>query len=424
MASGLIHAQVRFGLGRTPHDAREGDAAAWLEAQLEAADPGPQGASVADALAAFEQDRAERPPPAQRRTRRIFVAETRALQDWAIATDTPFRERLVWFWANHFTVSYRRFGVAPLAGSYVRDAIRPHVTGRFSDMLLAVMRHPAMLLYLDNAGSTGPDSPVGRRGKRGINENLARECLELHTVTPASGYAQADVVQLAHVLTGWSLERRDNPGFRFRPNLHQPGEKTVLGRTFPEGETGGEAALRFLGDHPATHRHLATKLVRHFVADDPPPDAVRAVEAALRDGGGDLGAAARALMRLPCPPLAKLRSPQELVIATLRGAQLPPDRRPDVNVIMAGLGQPMFGAPFPIGWPDTASEWMGPEAVMRRIDWSYAFAARPELPEPRELAATLLGPLLSEATTAAMRGAGSRQDAITLALASPEFQRR
>ena len=425
MPFSLVHAQIRFGLGRTPQDAWDGDAQAWLAGQLGAADPGPAGSSVADAFAAFEQDRADPPAPGQpRRARQIFLAETRALEDWAVATAAPFRERLVWFWANHFTVSQRRFGVAPLAGAYVREAIRPHVTGRFSDMLLAVMRHPAMLIYLDNAGSTGPDSPVGRRGKRGINENLARECLEMHTVSPCSGYTQGDVTQMAHVLTGWSIERREDPGFRFRPNLHQPGEKTLLGRTIPEGEPGGEAALRFLADHPATHRHLATKLVRHFVADTPPPDAVRQVEGALRDSGGDLGAAARTLVRLPVEPLAKFRTPQELVIAALRGAQLPPERRPDVNGIAAGLGQPMFGAPFPIGWPDQAADWAGPEAVMRRIDWAYAFAGRQELPDAPDLAATLLGPLLSPATASEIQRAASRRDALTLVLASPGFQRR
>ena len=163
-------------------------------------------------------------------------------------------------------------------------------------MLLAVMRHPAMLLYLDNVGSVGPDSPAGQRGKRGLNENLARECLELHTVSPAAGYTQADVTNFARVLTGWSIDLpADPPGFRFRPFAHEPGEQIVMGRRFPPGEEGGVAALHFLADHPATHRFLATKLVRHFVADDPPEDAVRRIEGVLRDSDGDLGAAAAAL---------------------------------------------------------------------------------------------------------------------------------
>ncbi len=427
MPTELAHAYARFGLGRSPDGPIPSDPKAWLAGQLATEDRGPDGASVADAFAALAEDREDRPAPGQpRRARQMFLAETRALEDWAVATPNPFRERLVWFWANHFTVSLRRGEVAPMAGAYVRDAIRPHATGRFADMLLAVMRHPAMLLYLDNAGSAGPNSRAGLRTSRGLNENLARECLELHTVSPAAGYTQADVTALARLLTGWSIERRDGPGFRFRPALHEPGDKVLLGRTFPEGEEGGRAALLFLADHPATHRHLATKLVRHFVADAPPPDAVRRVEGVLRDTNGDLRAASLEITRLPgaWAPLAKLRTPQDLVLATLRGAALPAERRPDVTAIMAGLGQPMFNAPFPIGWPDTAAEWAGPEAMMRRIDWAYGFAGRPELPEPDALAATLVGPLLSPATASAMRGAGSRRDAITILLACPEFQRR
>ena len=427
MTANLAHAYARFGLGRAPDQPVANDARAWLSGQLDGIDPGPEGASVADAFAAFEQDRTDPPPVGQpRRARQMFQSETKALEDWAITTPTPFRERLTWFWANHFTVSIRRGQVAPLVGAYVRDAIRPHVTGRFGDMLLAVMRHPAMLIYLDNAGSTGPNSKGGLRLKRGLNENLARECLELHTLSPEAGYTQADVIALANLLTGWSIERRDQPGFRFRPNIHEPGQKTLLGRTFPEGEAGGRAALLFLADHAATHRHLAIKLVRHFVADTPPPEAVGRVEAALRDSGGDLRAAALEIVRLPeaWTPLAKLRTPQELVLATLRGAALPPDRRPPINGIVNGLGQGMFNAPFPIGWPDTAADWAGPEAMMRRIDWAYGFAGRPELPEPAAFAEILLGDLLSPQTAAAMRTAGSRRDAITLLLASPEFQRR
>ena len=427
MDARAAHAAIRFGLGPALGD-DVADPAAWLASQLAAPDAGPPGAGVAEAFAALAQDRTDPLPAGQpNRARLIFRAEVAALSDQAVATATPFRERLVWFWANHFTVSLRRGEVAPLAGAYVREAIRPHVAGQFGDMLLAVVRHPAMLLYLDNAGSVGPSSAAGQRQRRGLNENLARECLELHTVSPASGYTQADVTALARVLTGWGVEREPaSAGYRFRANAHEPGEHAVLGHAVPPGEEGGVAALRFLATHPATHRHLATKLVRHFVADAPPPDAVRTVEAALRDTGGNLGAAALAVTALPgaWAPLTKLRTPQELVVAAVRAAGLPAGKRPDVPGVLAGLGQGLFNAPFPTGWPDTAADWSGPEALLRRVDWAYGFAGRAGLPEPMEMAEAALGPLLRPDTAAALRGAGSRRDALTLLLASPEFQRR
>lgn len=439
MDNAAATAAIRFGLGLTPTQPAGADPARWLQQQLANPAPAPAGSSVTEAFTAILTDREQRrdrasspgQPQSLSHARTIFRDETKALLDHAVLTPTPFHERLVWFWANHFTVSIRRGEVAPFVGTYVREAIRPHVTGRFTDMLLAVMRHPAMLLYLDNAQSAGPRSLVGGRQNRGLNENLARECLELHTLSPAAGYTQADVTEFARVLTGWSLERRENPlGFRFRPGVHEPGSKTILGQTFPEGEQGGIDALRWLGNHPATYRHLATRLVRHFVADMPPADAVRRIEAVLRDTHGDLGQAALALTRLPAAwqPLTKLRSPQDTVIAALRAAALPaggaPERAPNIAGLIAGLGQPVFNAPFPIGWPDLASDWAGPESMMRRVDWAYGFANRPELPDPMQLADSALGPLLSNDTATEMRRAGSRRDAITLLLASPEFQRR
>jgi uncharacterized protein (DUF1800 family) len=429
-------ALARFGLGRRGAEPLPADPAAWLAAQLgPAAPPEPVpvgGADSAGAFAALEERRRNPPPEGQPGPPRlVFDAEVATLADRALATDQPFRERLVRFWANHFTVSTRDGQVAPFAGDYVRTAIRPYVTARFGDMLLAVMRHPAMLLYLNQAGSVGPGSPAGLRSGRGLNENLARECLELHTVSPDAGYTQADVTSFARLLTGWSVQREaPGAGFRFRPFAHEPGEQVVLGRTFPNGEAGAAAALGFLAAHPATHRHLATKLVRHFVADDPLPGDVRAVEAALRDTGGDLGAAALAVTRLPSAwtPSAKLRAPQDFAIAALRAADLAPadapEKRPPLPGIAAGLGQPWFGAPAPNGWGDSAADWSGPEAVLRRVDWAYGFGGRPELPEPDALAAASLGPLARPATLTAMRRAGSRRDAVALLLTSPEFQRR
>lgn len=425
-------ALARFGLGRRGTEPLPADPQRWLAAQVGPAlppeAPPPGGADPAGAFAALEERRRDPPQPGQPGPPRlVFDAEVAALADRALTTDQPFRERLVRFWANHLTVSIRGGPVAPFAGDFVRTAIRPFVTGRFTDLLLAAMRHPAMLLYLNQAGSIGPGSPAGLRSGKGLNENLARECLELHTLSPAAGYTQADVTDFAKILTGWSVQREPpGAGFRFRPAAHEPGEHALLGRTFSPGEDGGVEALRFLAEHPATHRHLATKLVQHFVADDPAPGDVRAIEAALRDTGGGLGAAALAVIRLPGAwvPLTKLRDPQDFAIAALRAADLAPDHRPPLPGIAAGLGQPWFAAPAPNGWGDRASDWSGPEAVLRRVDWAYGFGGRADLPEPEAVAEAALGPLLRPATLTAMRRAGSRRDAMALFLTSPEFQRR
>jgi uncharacterized protein (DUF1800 family) len=212
----------------------------------------------------------------------------------------------------------------------------------------------------------------------------------------------------------------------FRPRIHEPGEIAMMGRTFPEGEAGGIEALRFLANHPATHRFLATKMVRHFVADTPPPGAVRRIEGILRDTRGDLGAAAAGLVRLDdaWTPGTKLRTPLDLVVASFRVLEVPPDPSPPFLGILSGLGQPLWTAPAPNGWPDTAADWTGPESMMRRIDWAFAVSGRIGDRDPMLLADASLGPLIRPATRDAMGHAGSRREAMTLLLTSPEFQRR
>jgi uncharacterized protein (DUF1800 family) len=427
-------ALVRFGLGRRGDEPLPTDPAIWLREQLhQPALPreGPRP-STANGLATLREDRVNKPPPAHARSGALYRAEGRAALDNALTTPTPFRERLVWFWSNHFTVSIRG-GVAAVAGAFVEEAIRPHITGRFEAMLLAVTHHPAMLIYLNNAGSVGPDSVAGQRTHRGLNENLARECLELHTVSPAAGYTQADVTSFAKVLTGWSIDlRAEPPGFRFRPFAHEPGPQRVMGRVFPDGEEGGMEVLNFLANHPSTHHFLATKLVRYFVADDPPADAVRRIEGVLRDTGGNLGAASAALISLDAAwqPATKLRTPLDYVIACLRALDLPADQRDALPFpgLLANLGQPFWNAPQPNGWSDRASDWATPEGMMRRIDWAYGMsghaAATPGRRDAAELAEATLGPLLSDDTLQAVHRAGSRRDAMTLLLTAPEFQRR
>jgi uncharacterized protein (DUF1800 family) len=426
------HAAIRFGFGPRPGELRlaGSDARGWLAAQL--ADPPPVPAAVRDAAPdaataleiTFDQQRRQPDPNPVREAYRTSMA---ALAAHWVATDRPFLERWALFWTNHLAVSIRGGNTGALLADYHLAAIRPHVTGRFEALLLSAIRHPAMLRYLDNAVSVGPNSQAGLRGRRGMNENLAREILELHTLSPAGGYAQGDVTMLARIITGWSS---GNPGpspFVFRANAHEPGEKTLLGQVFAEGEAGGVAALRMLATHPATYRFLAGKIARHFIADTPPDAAVTALARTLAETGGDLAAAAQTLLGLEAAwarPLAKLRTPQDIVLATMRAldAPLPPER---IAGACGALGQALFSAPAPNGWPDTAEAWTGPEAIMRRIEWAGGVAARmPDPPDPRTVLADTLGPLADAATRRAVEGAESRREGLMVLLASPAFQRR
>ena len=452
-------AASRFGFGRRAGEALPARPRDWLLDQLAGPDTAPdQGlpdtasilVKVSARLAEMKQNRAGAAMPmmpaagaampagpamamgdaaasGQHELAMLSRAEATGLLSQGLVTDAPFRERLVWFWANHFTVADRSLITKACAGAYVREAIRPHVTGRFADMLLAVIRHPAMISYLDQEGSTGPDSPAGLRRHKGLNENLARECLELHTVTPAAGYTQADVTNFARVLTGWSIGRDEVPGgFRFRPGLHEPGEIEVMGRVWPAGEDGGVALLGWLATHPATYRHLAQKLVCHFASDDPPPGDVARIAAVLARTQGDLGAAAASLVDLPGAwvPGRKLRSPQDYVVACLRAIGAPPAEMKNVAGYCSGLGQGAFQAPFPIGWPDRAADWAGPEAMLQRLDFAYGLAGHLHDVDPETVGHETLGPLLSATTLGQVRAAGSRRDGLALLLASPEFMRR
>jgi len=347
-------------------------------------------------------------------------------------TKTPVFERLVAFWSNHFTVSVQRPPVLALAGAFEREAIRPHVLGRFEDMLLAASRHPAMLLYLDNAGSIGPGSRVGQMRQRGLNENLAREIMELHTLGVNGGYTQGDVRELALLLTGWSIARPqdDRPGhFMFRQIAHQPGDKTLLGQRYGGGEAEGVKALKALARHPATAKHIATKLARHFIADEPPAASVDRLAGVFLATSGDLTAVTRALIEDEAAwarPLTKLRSPNELVVAALRatGAAGLIDRRQLVGGLRR-LGQAPFAAPSPAGWPDRAQDWVAPEAMLRRVEWAGLLAGRIAADRaPLDVFQATIAPAAEEATRLAVERAPSARDGLALVLASPEFQKR
>ena len=429
MTAGHI-ALIRFGYGPRLGEPLPADPARWLAAQLSAPPRPTEFRPVADLGEGFRltAERTRMPTAEnQRALNRLVADELAAWCAGCLVADAPLVERLVAFWANHLCISRRAGQVSGFgAGHYVRTAIRPHVLGRFEDMLIAALRHPAMLRYLDNAGSIGPNSQAGRRRNRGLNENLAREVLELHTITPAAGYTQQDVTEFAKVLTGWSFDN-ETGAFAFRPAAHEPGAKTVMGQRVEEGEEAGVALLRWLARHPATHRALARKLAAHFYADRPDPAIMRAAEGALRDSGGNLGAAARALISRPealSAPLAKMRPPHDVVIAALRAVGAPPDRAQLAVAGMNQLAQPLWNPPSPQGWPDRFEDWAGPEALLARADWAFATAGRFSRTDAQAAAEAALGRLAPESLRREIGRAGSAQDAITLLLASPEFQRR
>jgi uncharacterized protein (DUF1800 family) len=361
-----------------------------------------------------------------------LAAEVAGRLTAAVETETGFHERLVWFWSNHFAVSATRAQAINLIGPYEREAIRPHVNGRFADMLLAVMRHPAMLIYLDNQQSFGPNSRAGQRRDKGLNENLAREALELHTLGVNGGYTQADVTELARALTGWGV--RYNPlsteedRFVFDAARHEPGARTVLGRRYAQGGAEqAQAVLLDLAAHPATARFVAYKLARHFVADDPPPDLVKRLSAIFLETGGSLAALHRGLVESPqawLPSLAKVKRPDEYLVSSLRALGVTQWPGPALQLASRAMGQRQFYPPSPQGWADQASVWLAPDSLLKRLEWADAAAHRVPARDVRQLAADLLGPQLSETTRREIDRAESPQQALVLMLASPEFLRR
>jgi uncharacterized protein (DUF1800 family) len=405
-----LRALNRFGLGaRTGEAARISSAPRdWLHAQLAggrapfptAGLPTLEEAGRAN-QAQLQGQAAARDPEAARAARaeiaRIRQSEAIALLRHRITTDTPFLERLTAFWSNHLCISTAgKQRLAVLAGLYERDAIRPHVLGRFSDMVLASARHPAMLNYLDNAQSIGPDSQGARTAgarqgrERGLNENYARELLELHTVGVDGGYTQTDVVELAKILTGWAVAgagpgggaaagRGAEMGFVFRPALHQPGAKTVMGIRYREaGEQEGEQVIRDLCALPATARFISTKLVTHFVHDYPPPAAVDRVASVFLESEGNLREVALALVELDeawDPLNIKFRTPQEWIVAALRamGAREAP---PLLVQSLAQLRHPLWAPASPKGFGDTTGEWADPDSLLNRAELARTLAQR------------------------------------------------
>ncbi|MBN8818575.1 MAG: DUF1800 domain-containing protein [Sphingomonas sp.] len=490
----------RFGLGRRPSDDLPDDPHGWLESQLSRYQPALPGrdaiagqTEIAQGLVAFaEQARAagkmqvepagtvpgpvpDRPVSPQekvesspattqdmRTDRQQIQADLRAFARTqylaqvslrvrnAVATDTPFVERLVHFWANHFAVSADKPEMTALAGLLEFDAIRPNLLGRFEDMLVAVERHPAMLIYLDQAQSVGPNSPFGARAqargrKAGLNENLGREILELHTLGVRSGYSQSDVTEFARALTGWTVAGFSRGGvaprlmdahapgdFLFLPAVHEPGSRTIVSKVYrEEGEGQARAVLRDLARHPATARHVATKLARHFVADDPPAALVAKLESAYRSSDGHLATVYAALIAAPEAwqnTYTKFRTPWLWGVAVMRsldmGAQA--SALPDRNFVsmFADLGQPVWRPGSPAGFDDIASAWAAPDALYRRVEIAGRLASRAGAAvDARDAAARLFGDRMSDATRRAIANADSPREGVALMLVAPEMLR-
>ena len=472
----------RFGLGARAGDALPSDPKAWLVAQSKTFEPRPQAlaqvpsrgaviSQLADYMgharmdrmakrevqpaslatgAAQQKDEAQADPLKQylrRAIREDYLVMNAARLSSALTTHTPFAERLVHFWANHFAVSVDKLPVIGLAGLLEFEAIRPHLFGRFSDLLLAVEQHPAMLVYLDQAQSVGPNSTIGklaatRGGKqRGLNENLAREAMELHTLGVRTGYSQTDVTEFARALTGWTVSGiargplsrfiggTEDGGFTFADALHEPGDRVIMGKRYAQqGEAQARAVLLDLALSPATARHISTKLARHFAGDDPPPAMVDRLTHAYLSSSGDLTAVYRALIDSPeawAPKPLKFKTPWEWSVSALRAVgqtQLDPKM---AAAMLKQLGQPTWQPGSPAGWDDVGASWAAPEALMRRVEVAQRFAARAgSAVDARTLAQKVLPGVLTDSTRTAVERAESSQEGIALLLVSPEFMRR
>ncbi|MDO9335015.1 MAG: DUF1800 family protein [Caulobacter sp.] len=466
-------AATRFGLGARPGEieAARSDPQGWLSGQIVA-----RGADLSVAtselsarrIAGFRNFRADR------REQRRDMAELKAgdmadsgmapakdpvqvtrgmiregaAEDFLLrarlgaSTDASFRERWALFWCNHFTVSGIKLLTAVTVGPFEQEAIRPRVFGRFEDLLIASSAHPAMLLYLDQAQSTGPGSRLGMAlAKRpnlnnrngGLNENLAREILELHTVGVGGGYSQADVTEFARCLTGWGVGNQREPEkfgqFVFRDTAHEPGDRTVLGRRYEDsGVDQATAVMKDLAANPKTARFVCGKIARHFVSDVPPPALVDDLEQAWLSSGGNLSEVARSLVASPhawAPEPSKFKTPYEFLISAYRAIGGQPGAIEHLAPTLNGLGQKAYSPPSPKGWPDESAYWATPDALIKRMAWAEAFSAQvaPER-DPGAIARTALGGRLSERTGKAVARAESRPEALSLLLMSPEFQRR
>ena len=452
----------RFGLGARPDDAVPANPRRWLIDQFAQFDVRPAAfAALDDAGTIVKKYREEQQAgrlmarqndstdsKADLKTGRqdfrqdvqaLYRAGVQARADSALATDAPFVERMVHFWSNHFCVSVDNARVTGFAGAFERDAIRPHVLGNFTEMTLSVEQHPAMLIYLNQFQSIGPDSPAAERDpdrKRGLNENLAREIMELHTLGVRSGYTQTDVTEFARALTGWSVDglggkaATGNPDrFVFRPNQHEPGERTILGKRYAQdGEAQARTALADFTRTPASATHIATKLARHFAGDEPPPAMVARLADSFLRSKGDLPTVYRTLIGSPeawIDTPAKFKTPWEWTVSSLRGVGHRQVGDMQIAALQAQLGQHVWKPGSPAGWDDIAASWSGSDALLRRVEIAQRLAAPLGASvDARAIAPKIMPASLSATTAEQIARSESPAGAIALMLVSPDFLRR
>ncbi len=445
-------AAIRFGTGLGPNAQPPQDAQALLDS-IPAEIPSP---FRIEGIAAQKADmiKARRLAKARRKGRtgakEALKAHRRQMLDKALswlaarlarhtAAPVGFAERLELFWADHFTVVGKRMETRTLAATLSQDAVRPHLTGRFADMLRAAVTHPMMLAYLDQFSSVGEGSLIAMRSGSGLNENLAREVLELHTLGVGGGYDQRDVRQLAELLAGYVIDKRMI--VRYQTTRATPGPEVVLGRSY-----GGKvpnvadvhAVLDDLAAHPDTARHIARKLATHFVADTPDPGLVAHIATAYQQSDGHLGACYAAMLEHPAawaPAARKARQPIEFISASLRALGIDPQHVADVEgeklrnaalQPMKLMGQDWTQPDGPDGWPEERRHWITPQGLAARLQWAMTIPAliRPDLPDPRRFAQDALGSQLDDDTAFAARSAQSDWEGVGLVLASPAFQMR
>jgi len=395
------------------------------------------------------------PPPEKAREQGIAMAPTQGPRQVilelqlarllrAVYSRRQLYEVMVDFWSNHFNVFATKGADRWLVTSYDRDTIRPHALGRFRDLLLATAKSPAMLFYLDNWMSASPHLTSARLGpndrRRGLNENYARELMELHTLGVDGGYTQKDVQEVARCFTGWTIRRpRGEAEFTFEPRLHDTGAKTVLGATIPAGGgmEDGLKVIDLLARHPSTAKFIATKLTRRLVADDPPAAIVGKAETTFRQSDGDIRSVLRAIIDSPeffSPQVyrSKVKKPLEYVASAMRATASETQITHQLLRYLARMGEPLFLAQPPTGYPDVGSSWVSPDLLLTRMNFASDLVAN-RLPGSRvrsdalggaDAVARLIAPdSLSSATRAALAETEGRE-AVALLLAAPEFQRR